>query len=130
MAAEAANQAKAANGPQALCCACCAVMLTTQWTTLVIALTQRLLLGHRLPLAFWPCATAMLAGAAMVIVPSIGQSTAGSLKTARGWWGFAMAVGALICTVIYYCLLQVRRPAVLLPLPTPSCLLSCPARSR
>lgn len=37
-----------------------AVQLTTQWTTLGIALAQALLLRHRLPAAFWPCAAAML----------------------------------------------------------------------
>ncbi len=84
-------------------------MLTTQWTTLGIALAQALLLRHRLPLPFWPCAVVMLGGAAMVIVPAVSQATSGSLNTARGWWGFVMAVGALVCTVIYYILLQVRR---------------------
>ena len=48
-------------------------MLTTQWTTLCIALAQALLLRHRLPVAFWPAAAVMLAGAAMVIAPSVGQ---------------------------------------------------------
>ena len=43
----------------------------------------------------------------MVIVPSVGQSTVGSLNSARGWWGLVMAVGALLSTVIYYTLLQV-----------------------
>ncbi|KAI3429327.1 hypothetical protein D9Q98_005422 [Chlorella vulgaris] len=85
------------------------VMLTTQWTTLCIALAQAVLLRHRLPLAFWPCAAVMLGGAAMVIVPSVGQSTTGSLNTTRGWTGFAMAVGALLCTVAYYILLQACR---------------------
>lgn len=37
-----------------------AVQLTTQWTTLGIALAQALLLRHRLPAVFWPCAAAML----------------------------------------------------------------------
>lgn len=85
------------------------VQLTTQWTPLFIALTQALLLRHRLPRAFWPSAAAMLAGACMVIVPSVGQSTVGSLNTVRGWMGFLMAVGALISTVIYYVLLQACR---------------------
>lgn len=82
-------------------------MLTTQWTTLCIALTQAVLLRHRLPRAFWPCAAFMLGGACMVIVPSVGQSTAGGLHTLRGWMGFLMAIGALSSTVIYYVLLQV-----------------------
>ncbi|KAL4447420.1 hypothetical protein ABPG75_004639 [Micractinium tetrahymenae] len=85
------------------------VQLTTQWTTLFIALTQALLLRHRLPRAFWPCAAAMLGGACMVIIPSVGQSTAGSLSTVRGWLGFLMAFGALVSTVIYYVLLQASR---------------------
>jgi hypothetical protein len=89
------------------CCACCAVQLTTQWTTLGIALAQALLLRQALPRVFCPCAAAMLGGAAMVIVPSVGQSTVGSLNSARGWWGLVMAVGALLSTVIYYTLLQV-----------------------
>lgn len=37
------------------------------------------------------------------------QSTSGSLSTARGWWGFAMAIGALLSTVVYYVLLQACR---------------------
>ena len=95
-------------------------MLTTQWTTLGIALAQALLLRNRLPRAFWPCAAVMLGGAAMVIAPAVSQSAAGSLSTARGWWGFGMAIGALVSTVTYYTLLQVsppRRPAVLHSLP-------------
>lgn len=48
-------------------------MLTTQWTTLGIALAQALLLRHRLPRAFWPCAAVMLGGAAMVIAPAVSQ---------------------------------------------------------
>ncbi|KAL4427455.1 hypothetical protein ABPG77_000744 [Micractinium sp. CCAP 211/92] len=85
------------------------VQLTTQWTPLCIALTQALLLRLRLPRAFWPCTAAMLGGACMVIIPSVGQSTAGSLNTVRGWMGFLMAVGALVSTVIYYVLLQACR---------------------
>ncbi|EFN59597.1 hypothetical protein CHLNCDRAFT_132986 [Chlorella variabilis] len=85
------------------------VMLTTQWTPLFIAAVQSLLLRKPLPRAFWPSAAVMLGGAGMVIVPAVSQSTSGSLSTARGWWGFAMALGALISTVIYYTLLQACR---------------------
>ena len=100
--------------PRSDCCACCAaVQLTTQWTTLGIALAQALLLRQALPRIFWPCAAAMLGGAAMVIAPSVGQSTVGSLNSARGWWGLVMAVGALISTVVYYTLLQVGGRVVL-----------------
>jgi hypothetical protein len=52
-------------------------MLTTQWTTLGIALANSLILRARLPRAFWPCAALMLGGAAMVIVPAVSQSTSG-----------------------------------------------------
>ncbi|PSC67149.1 ACCUMULATION AND REPLICATION OF CHLOROPLASTS chloroplastic [Micractinium conductrix] len=85
------------------------VQLTTQWTTLLIALTQAALLRQRLPRAFWVACPAMLAGACMVIVPAVGQNVAGSLNTARGWWGFGMAVGALMSTVFYYTMLQATR---------------------
>jgi hypothetical protein len=52
---------------------CIPTLCAVQWTTLCIALAQAVLLRHRLPLAFWPCAAVMLGGAAMVIVPSVGQ---------------------------------------------------------
>jgi drug/metabolite transporter (DMT)-like permease len=98
------------------------VMLTTQWTTLCIALAQALLLRHRLPIAFWPAAAVMLAGAAMVIAPSVGQSTAGSLNTVRGWMGFVMALGALVSTVVYYVLLQATRHMGFTPLQLQHCM--------
>ena len=43
----------------------------------VIALVQRLLLGHRLPWQIWPAAAAMVGGAAMTVVPSIGGVSTG-----------------------------------------------------
>ena len=50
-----------------------------------IALVQWLLLGHRLPWQTWPAAGAMIGGACMVIVPSMGQ--VGGKETGRGDWG-------------------------------------------
>ncbi len=44
-----------------------------QFSVLCVALVQALLLRRRLPLYTWPCGGAMVAGAAMVIVPVVGQ---------------------------------------------------------
>ena len=55
-----------------------------------IALVQWLLLGHRLPWQTWPAAGAMIGGACMVIVPSMGQ--VGGKETGRGDWGGGAAV--------------------------------------
>lgn len=70
-------------------------MLTTQWTTLCIALAQALLLRHRLPVAFWPAAAVMLAGAAMVIAPSVGQVRAPGYS-AHALLSIALPVAALL----------------------------------
>jgi len=40
-----------------------------------VALVQSYLLGHDLPWLIWPCAAGSIAGAAMVIVPSIKQAS-------------------------------------------------------
>ena len=53
--------------------ACPAVQLVNMFTVIGVALFQRLLLHHRLPTAIWPASGAMLAGAAMVIIPTIGR---------------------------------------------------------
>lgn len=50
-----------------------AVQLVNMFTVIGVALFQRLLLHHHLPTAIWPASGAMLAGAAMVIIPTIGR---------------------------------------------------------
>ena len=50
----------------------------------------------------------MIAGAAMIVAPSIGGSAAGSL-TGEGWLGFGLAVVALLSAVIMMVLLQASR---------------------
>lgn len=67
-----------------------AVQLTTQWTSLCIALAQALLLRHRLPPAFWPCVAVVLGGALMIIIPAVGQvrsapQCAGAAAPLRGF---------------------------------------------
>lgn len=83
-------------------------MQVSQFTAIGTALAQAALLRHRLPWQMWPCGALMTGGAAMVIVPSLGHTEAGSLATARGWLGFGMAVVALITTVVYFVTLQAR----------------------
>lgn len=47
------------------------------FTVMGVALVQSLLLRHRLPRLIWPCAAAMVAGAAMVLVPTLGGAVSG-----------------------------------------------------
>ncbi|GAB4816325.1 hypothetical protein N2152v2_003371 [Parachlorella kessleri] len=88
--------------------------LVIQFSVVCVALVQALLLRARLPLYTWPCAGAMVAGAAMVIVPNLSQascssawnSTTGSLNTGRGWLGFGFALASLVSSVIYLVVIQ------------------------
>lgn len=50
-----------------------AVQLVGQFSAIGTALAQGVLLRHRLPWSIWPCTALMTAGAAMVIVPSMGH---------------------------------------------------------
>ena len=51
-----------------------AVQLINCFGVLVVVFIQAALLGHRLPPLVWPCSLGTVAGAAMVIVPSVGQA--------------------------------------------------------
>lgn len=51
------------------------VQLVLAFTVLGVALTQRLLLRLRLSPAIYPCGAAMLGGAAMILVPTLGRSS-------------------------------------------------------
>ena len=52
------------------------VQLVNSFGVVVVVVVQSALLRHRLPWPIWPCTVAMLAGALMVIVPSIGKVSA------------------------------------------------------
>lgn len=80
-----------------------------QFTAVGTALGQALILRHPLHWTIWPCSLVMTGGAAMVIVPSLGKAEAGGLGNSRGWLGFAMAVVALLSTVVYFITLQATR---------------------
>jgi hypothetical protein len=74
-----------------------------------VAIFQRVFLHHSLPLTIWPAAAVMLGGAAMVIVPTIGQGAAAGLNSGRGWLGFGLSVASMVFTVIYFVSLQAFR---------------------
>ncbi|KAI7835570.1 hypothetical protein COHA_010531 [Chlorella ohadii] len=67
------------------------VQLVSLFQVVFIALVQAALLRHKLPWALWPAAALMIGSAAMVIVPSMSQSAAGSLNSAKGWAGFGLS---------------------------------------
>ncbi|PSC73805.1 hypothetical protein C2E20_2922 [Micractinium conductrix] len=81
------------------------VQLVLSFTVVGVALVQRLLLRLALPLALYLCAAAMLAGAAMILVPSLGKGAAGGLEGA-GWLGFGLAVVTLLMTIANFITLQ------------------------
>ncbi|EFN51960.1 hypothetical protein CHLNCDRAFT_139635 [Chlorella variabilis] len=85
------------------------VQLVNMFTVIGVALFQRLLLHHRLPTAIWPASGAMLAGAAMVIIPTIGRGQAAGLDDWQGWLGFGLSVCSMLCTVAYFVSLQAFR---------------------
>ncbi|KAL4425701.1 hypothetical protein ABPG75_009717 [Micractinium tetrahymenae] len=85
------------------------VQLVNLFGVLGVALVQCFLLGHRLPLLIWPCSLVMLAGACMVIVPSVSKSASGGLNSPHGWLGFGLSIISMGCTVVYFVSLQASR---------------------
>ncbi|PSC67041.1 molecular chaperone [Micractinium conductrix] len=79
------------------------VQLCALFIPLGIALVQAALLRVPLPRAFYFACPTMLAGACMIIIPSVKQTVAGSLNTARGWLGFGMGgADALYCVLLHH----------------------------
>ncbi|KAL4452756.1 hypothetical protein ABPG75_008418 [Micractinium tetrahymenae] len=85
------------------------VQLVNTFGVLLVVFVQAFLLGHRLPLLVYPCAALTVAGAAMVIVPSIGQSGRGGLDSGRAWLGFGLSILSMLAASAMYILLQAFR---------------------
>ncbi|KAL4438959.1 hypothetical protein ABPG77_006896 [Micractinium sp. CCAP 211/92] len=85
------------------------VQLVNTFGVLLVVFVQAFLLGHRLPLLVYPCAGLTVAGAAMVIVPSIGKGGRGGLDSGRAWLGFGLSVVSMLAASSMYLLLQAFR---------------------
>ncbi|PSC74038.1 hypothetical protein C2E20_2672 [Micractinium conductrix] len=82
------------------------VQLVNTFGVLLVVFIQSLLLGHRLPWLVGPCAAGTVAGAAMVIVPSVCKGSCGGLDSGRAWLGFGLSVVAMLSATSMHILLQ------------------------